>query len=198
MWERKLSRHHYKNLTWPQAGGHISNLKCCGCHVMLSAKLAWLSAPPWAPSQNGPVEQTLANFYCELKINQFPANKTPAPYRLPAAKGESMREALWLKGLLSHWQISFCGPCLHHTGHRASRSATNLTAATGSHLLLCRDYQWRCERQCLISGVRAMDWLGRLCSLPGLWQTCVRKKWLIKTDEQVYSLSPLGQYLPSG
>lgn len=90
--------------------------------------------------------QTFANFDCELKINQFPANKTLAPYHLPAAGRESMREALWLKDLLSHWQISFCEPCLHHTGHRAPHRATNLTAATDSHLLLFCDYQRQHER----------------------------------------------------
>lgn len=41
-----------------------------------------------------------------------------------------------LKCLLSHWWISFCGPCLHHTGHRAGRPTSQLQLALAHCSLL--------------------------------------------------------------
>lgn len=97
-----------------------------------------------------------------------PQNKSLAPYRLSAAgwrinEGAIVTQvsSLTHRTNLTLWTVL----ATHRPRSLALNRATSVTAAAGSHLLLCCDYQWQRERQCLISGVRALEWLGRPCSV---------------------------------
>lgn len=100
-----------------------------------------LCAPPWPPESKWTGWAPADTFWlqlCELKINQFPANKALVPYHLSAAGWEINEGGTGTRVAPLANKYRFMGlPASHWSKPLKLNCPTSLTAAAGSHLQYC-------------------------------------------------------------
>lgn len=146
-------------------------------------------AHPDCSCQNGLVETqwTLSRINCvNFQQINFPQTKPGSLITILQLREESIKGALWVKCLLSHWQISFCGGSC---ATAVKEFATSLSYQPHSCCLLSSTASLWSPKGVweTLFIFNCLDRMRRLCSPPWLLQICKEADWSKSMSQTFFS-----------